>query len=197
MLFTIKKAISFKPTIIICQYPPVAVPLIARICAQLTRAKFIPNASDLWSFALSGLAVSNKKSLFSKWVGKYEKWLFRKSDLILVQSEETKEFLETQFPNKTNLYRTGVDCQLFRQKKNYNLNEKLKIVYVGVLGMAHGVLDVCENINFQSLNAEFHIFGDGFERSQIEKYVHKNPQSSIFLHQSVKNSGSSPNFSPT
>lgn len=187
MLFTLRKAILFKPSIVIVQYPPIAVPLLGVLCAKLSKSKFILNVSDLWSFALSDLKVSKKKSLFSGWISKYEKWFFKNSDLILAQSEEILQFIQTDFPSKSQLYRTGVDCQIFQQKIDYKTDGKLKIVYVGVLGMAHGVLEVCQNIDFSKLNAELHVFGNGFERKQIEKYLKLNSENSIFLHDSVSN----------
>ncbi|MFT5619071.1 MAG: glycosyltransferase involved in cell wall biosynthesis [Arenicella sp.] len=188
MFFTFGKAISFKPTVVLFQYPPVAVPLVANFCAWISKSKLIMNASDLWSFALADLEVSNKKSILSTLVGAYEKWLFKKSDLILAQSEESLDFLKAGFAAKAQLYRTGVDCELFEQKENYQVGEKLKIVYVGVLGMAHGLLEVCKQINFASLNSELHIFGDGFEQIEIQKYLSTNSNRDIFLHSSVKHS---------
>ena len=54
--------------------------------------------------------------------------------------------------------------------------------YAGLLGVAQGVLEVCEQLRLESLNIEFHIFGDGAEKKSIVEYIQKHPEKSIVFH---------------
>jgi glycosyltransferase involved in cell wall biosynthesis len=63
-----------------------------------------------------------------------------------------------------------------------NANEPIKLFYAGLLGVAQGVFELCQNIELQDLNIELHIFGDGAEKSQIEESINQNPEKKIFFH---------------
>ena len=61
-------------------------------------------------------------------------------------------------------------------------NSTVKLFYAGLLGVAQGVLEVCKKINLEHLNIEFHIFGEGAEKVQIENYIKNNPSKKIVFH---------------
>ena len=61
-------------------------------------------------------------------------------------------------------------------------NSTVKLFYAGLLGVAQGVLEVCKKINLEYLNIEFHIFGEGAEKVQIENYIKNNPSKKIVFH---------------
>ena len=82
------------------------------------------------------------------------------------------KFLYRNIPNNNR------EIKLFRPKNN-------KILYAGLLGLAQGVLGVIENVNFKELGVEFHIYGDGAERNEIEDYLVKNPASNVFYMGSI------------
>jgi len=65
--------------------------------------------------------------------------------------------------------------------------QKLKIVYTGVLGIAHGLFNLCKSVNFEALDAELHIYGDGYEKKDIEQYISEYPNKGIYLHEPVTN----------
>ena len=54
-----------------------------------------------------------------------------------------------------------------------------------MLGFAQGVFNICKNIDFKSLDVEFHVFGDGIEKSLIENFIQQNAECNIFLHQTI------------
>lgn len=61
-------------------------------------------------------------------------------------------------------------------------NGNLIIVYAGLLGVAQGILEICQKIDFKSLGAEFHIYGAGGEQYLIEEFLMTNSERGIFFH---------------
>jgi len=55
-----------------------------------------------------------------------------------------------------------------------------------LLGVAQGILSICENINFNELNAEFHIYGMGAEQERIVSFLEENPKRGIKYHGILK-----------
>ena len=181
-LYSFFYILKAKPDIIIVQYPPVALPLLGLLFAKLTKAKFIVNVSDIWPSAIADLGVM-KKGFFYKILDNIETFLYQNATLCLGQSEEILQHIHSKSKSPTLLYRTSADCELFSQKQDYQLeNNKLKIIYAGVMGIAHSLLQLCKNIDFSTLNAELHIYGDGFEKLQIAAFLTQNPNRGIYLH---------------
>jgi glycosyltransferase involved in cell wall biosynthesis len=61
-------------------------------------------------------------------------------------------------------------------------DDTIRIFYAGLLGVAQGVLELCENIRLEGLNIELHLFGDGAEKKQIEHLLSSQTQPKIFFH---------------
>ena len=55
----------------------------------------------------------------------------------------------------------------------------LKFVYAGLLGVAQGIFDICQNVDFNKLQVEFHIYGKGNELGQIENYIKNHTDTNI------------------
>lgn|GEM_PF-199552 len=175
------------PSYIFLQYPPVAMVFPALVLKKLTKAKLIVNVSDLWPVAIEELGFTSQKSFLYLFLKKLEQFTYKKADLLLAQSSEIKAYLETRNQNASVLlYRTAVDCEIFKPKVNNESRQKtIKVVYAGVLGVAHGIYRLCKMLEFPQENLEFHIYGDGFEKQKIERYLKKHPNKPIFLHSMV------------
>ena len=65
-----------------------------------------------------------------------------------------------------------------------NNENRVRFIYAGLLGLAQGILDICKNVDFKKLDVEFHIYGDGVERSKIKSYI-KDKNLNIILHKAV------------
>ena len=173
MPFLKKKA----PAYIFLQYPPVAMVFPALLLKKLTKAKLIVNVSDLWPVAIEELGFISQKSFLYLFLKKLEQYTYKKADLLLAQSSEIKAYLETRKQNTSVLlYRTAVDCEIFTPNIKHVTEQKtIKIIYAGVLGVAHGIYRLCEKLNFPNQSVEFHIYGDGFEKQKIEIFLKKFP----------------------
>lgn len=187
MLFSIFFKRKKKPTIVIVQSPPLLLAFFAYFLSRFYKASFILNISDLWPRALLDLGKIAKNLLYNI-AHLIEKFLYRKAKLCIGQSQEILGYIRNFAPQTpTFLYRTGVDCQLFQPLNAVKeRNTPLKIVYAGLLGIAQDILSICKHLNFEELNAELHIFGDGYERERIAKFIASNPNAGIFLHEAVK-----------
>ncbi|WP_020533954.1 glycosyltransferase family 4 protein [Flexithrix dorotheae] len=185
MLLSLPHLLRKRPDYIIVQYPPVMVPIFALFIAAITRAKLILNVSDLWPIAIHELDLIKKGKLY-KSLEKLEKLLYNKCDFALVQSNEIKAHIQTKSSKPVLLFRTGVDTRLFQQKENYEVQgKKFKVIYAGVMGVAHGILQLCKDVNFKWYGAELHIYGDGFEFEKVKTYLKKFPEKGIKLFKAV------------
>ncbi|MGN6569259.1 MAG: glycosyltransferase, partial [Flavipsychrobacter sp.] len=113
----------------------------------------------------------------------------KKSYACTGQSQQIVAQLATSGSQRAHLYRNGVDTRRFdniRQTMQPQPHNSLRIVYAGLLGVAQGILGLCENIDFASIGAELHIYGEGAEKNDIIAYLEKNKNKGIFLHSSVK-----------
>jgi glycosyltransferase involved in cell wall biosynthesis len=53
------------------------------------------------------------------------------------------------------------------------------------LGVAQGVFDIINAINFAELNTELHLYGQGFELEKIKSFIVQNPGKGVFYHGSI------------
>lgn len=171
------------PEKIIVQSPPLLLSFISVLVLSFKNKKTILNVSDLWPLAAIELnalktdSISHKISLF------LERFIYKKSSLILGQSNEIITHIHKLIPEKKcYLYRNYPDHQIDNFEITVNKNESVKLFYAGLLGVAQGVLEVCEKINLENINMEFHVFGEGSEKAQIENFIKNNPAKKIYFH---------------
>lgn len=171
------------PKKVVIQSPPLLLSFISVLVLSLKRKKIILNVSDLWPLAAIELnalpagSFSHKVSLF------LERFIYKNASLILGQSNEIITHIHSLYPKKKCfLYRNFPDHQIENFELNLIKNQPVKLFYAGLLGVAQGVLEVCEKMDLENLNLEFHIFGDGAEKVQIEGYIKDNPKKNIVFH---------------
>ncbi|MBA4317478.1 MAG: glycosyltransferase WbuB [Flavobacterium sp.] len=171
------------PHKVVVQSPPLLLSFVSVLVLTLLRKKIILNVSDLWPLAAIELKAL-KKGSFSHQVSLFlERFIYSKATLIFGQSNEIITHIHSLFPNKKcYLYRNFPDHQVTEMDFTTNANEPIKLFYAGLLGVAQGVFELCQNIELQDLNIELHIFGDGAEKSQIEESINQNPEKKIFFH---------------
>ena len=185
-LFSVLKLWKFKPTYVLTESPPLTLAVTGIMLSKLTGAKHVMNVSDIWPLSAMELhAIS--EGVFYNILRRLERRTYSMSYACTGQSEEIVTYLNKEGGSNTLLYRNGVDVERFANAamRIRQSGEQLKIVYTGLLGVAQGILAVCRNIDFAAAGAEFHIYGDGGERNDIELFLAKNPQKGICLHKPV------------
>ena len=185
LFFLIPSFIFNKPDIIFVQSPPLLPAVTGVLIAKLLRIKVVLNVSDIWPLTAVELGVMRRKSISFKLFSGIENIMYRFSDAMIGQSDETCSYLNQKSKKPILLYRNLTKPSFNKIDVSEELNSKKKIVYAGLLGFAQGVFNICKSINFRSLNIEFHIYGDGVEKSNIEKYIKQNSKCNIFLHKTI------------
>lgn len=167
---------NFRPDIIMVESPPLTLAVTGLLLARLTRSRLIMNVSDLWPMSAKELgAVSD--GFFYRMLTRLEAFLYRHSDICTGQSQEIVDHIGGVKNDNVWLLRNGVDISRFTFQSTVGRNYTL--VYAGLLGVAQGVADICNNINFKELGLELHIYGSGNEKEKIEEYLKANPNKGI------------------
>ena len=171
------------PKTVIVQSPPLLLSFISVFVLSIKNKKIILNISDLWPLAAIELNVLKKDSLSHKFSLFLERFIYKKATLILGQSNEIIAHVHSIIPKKK--------CFLYRNFPNHKIaalelitekNQPVKIFYAGLLGIAQGVFELCQKIDFKDLNIELHIFGDGAEKTQIEALISFEKKQQLFFH---------------
>jgi glycosyltransferase involved in cell wall biosynthesis len=169
------------PGKVVVQSPPLLLSFIAVTVLRWRGRKIILNVSDLWPSAAVELGVLKRDSMSHKILMLIEKSLYRKATLVLGQSNEILQHVHEIIPGKaTFLYRNFPEHEPGFTIKDSG--ESVKLFYAGLLGVAQGVLESCDKMQLAGLKIEFHIFGDGAEKSRIENYIAAHPEKNITFH---------------
>ena len=185
LLFTIPSLFFNKPDIIFVQTPPLLPGITGVLISKLLRIKVVLNVSDIWPLTAVELGVMRHKSFSFRLFSGIEDIMYRLSDAMIGQSNETCSYLKQKSDKPILLYRNLTKPNFNQIVNEQVLNSKKKIVYAGLLGFAQGVFNICKNIDFKSLDIEFHVFGDGIEKSLIENFIQQNSECNIFLNQTI------------
>lgn len=170
------------PKKVIVQSPPLLLSFISVFVLSLKGKKIILNVSDLWPLAAIELGAL-KPNTFSHKISLYfERFIYKNATLVLGQSNEILSHVQEITPGKKGfLYRNFPDHHINELQMEADGNPKIKLFYAGLMGVAQGVLEVCEKIDLPH-NVELHLFGDGAEKLQIEAYLKSHPQKNIVFH---------------
>jgi hypothetical protein len=171
------------PEKVVVQSPPLLLSFISVFVLSLKNKKIILNISDLWPMAAIELKALKKNSLSHKFSLFLERFNYKNATLIIGQSNEIISHVKSFFPEKKCfLYRNFPDHKVENFDLIFEENQPIKIFYAGLLGIAQGVLELCEKINLDNLNIELHLFGDGAEKNQIEALISSEKGKNIFFH---------------
>lgn len=179
--FSMSLFLVFKktPKKIIIQSPPLFVAFFAVLICRLKSKKIILNVSDLWPLAGKELGVM-KEGFSYKLLERIEKFNYKNAHLILGQSEEICEHISHKVKTKSILYR---NYPKFTIDKNLSstTTDKIHIIYAGLLGVAQGIVELCEKISIPE-NIVFDIYGNGAEKLELIEFIKKNPKINILYH---------------
>ena len=173
------------PKTVIVQSPPLLVAFTCMLCLKSRKRHLILNVSDLWPIA--GLELGAFKKNFSyRLLERIERFNYRKADLVLGQSDEILTHVNSIVAGKTTfLYRNYPEFE--SPELTYNPSDKtLKIVYAGLLGIAQGIYNLCQELDYEDI--EFHIYGSGAEQLKIETFISNHPELPITYHGQVSRS---------
>lgn len=166
---------------VIIQTPPLLVAFSAMLLFKCVfKKKTLLNISDLWPLSAVELGAMREGSKIHKLFSWIEKFLYKKADAVLAQSQEIMQHVSMFEPNKNMfLYRNLKIYELGAVKKGKN--KSLKIVYAGLLGVAQNILGILQHVDFKKIGVELHLYGGGNQASLIEEFLRSN-DSNVFYH---------------
>ena len=171
------------PKKVIVQSPPLLLSFLSVLVLSSKNKKIILNVSDLWPLAAIELKAINKGSFSHKISFVMERYIYNKATLIMGQSNEILTHIRSFYRDKkTYLYRNYPNHPISEMNLKTEENGPIKIFYAGLLGVAQGVLELCQNIELEDKNIELHLFGDGAEKSQIEEIIKQQSHPKIFFY---------------
>ena len=171
------------PHKVVVQSPPLLLSFISVLVLSWRKKKIILNISDLWPLAAIELNALKENSLSHKFSLFLEHFIYKKATLILGQSNEIISHVQFLHPEKEcYLYRNFPDHKVLEMDLTTEENQPIKIFYAGLLGIAQGVLELCQKTELNRLNIELHIFGDGAEKTQIEALISSEKEQKIYFH---------------
>ena len=176
---------KLRPDYILTESPPLTLSITGYLLSKFSGAKLIMNVSDIWPLTAKELGYINDGYVYRK-IEKVEKFLYKKSYLISGQSEEIVSHIKNRMRGNVYLFRNGVDVSRFKESNYFNHGEeKIKIVYAGLLGVAQGIFAIIKNTDFKTSGAEFHIYGEGPEKNEIAEFLNNNKDCNAYLHKPI------------
>tara|TARA_B100000886_G_C20405926_1_gene484772 strand:- start:49 stop:1227 length:1179 start_codon:yes stop_codon:yes gene_type:complete len=161
------------------QTPPLTTAFAYSIICKLFRLKYVLNVSDIWPSTAVDLGIMNKTQMSFKIFTKIELFIYKHSAAFLCQSNECLNYLKNKSKKKILLFRNLTKNNI--ASSSSKIDGKVKIIYAGLLGNAQNILGLCKDINWDNLNIQFHIYGDGLQKKDLQKLENKN----IYIHEAI------------
>jgi len=173
------------PKTVIIQSPPLLVAFTSIFFLRSKNRKLLLNVSDLWPDAGLDLGAL-RQNKFYKLLKRIERFNYINAQVILGQSEEILSHVKTiNHSSKLILFRNYPKLNVLPDLPNSNYESNpIKMVYAGLIGIAQGIVSLCENLHFNGI--EFHIYGAGAETEKLKDYIKSHPEHPIVYHGSVK-----------
>lgn len=188
-----------RPDVVIASSPQLLVGLSGWWIAFTRQIPFVFEVRDLWPESLSAVGVGDENSLLHHTLGKVAKFLYQRSDRIVVVTPAFKEHLVRLWrvpAEKIAVVENGVETGLFAPapaaanqalRGELGAEGKFLICYIGTMGMAHGLetlLDAAAQLQRQESNAQFLLVGEGAEKARIKALAQSRGLANVcFLNQ--------------
>jgi colanic acid biosynthesis glycosyl transferase WcaI len=172
-----------RPDVIIASSPQLLVGLSGWWLAFARQIPLAFEVRDLWPESLTAVGVGDGNSLLHHSLAAIARFLYERSDRIVVVTSAFKEHLIQRWElpaDKIAIVENGVETALFapaQASTNGELRRKLGaegkflVCYIGTMGMAHGLeilLDAAAQLHRQNSNAHFLLVGEGAEKERIK-----------------------------
>ena len=172
-----------RPDVIIASSPQLLVGLSGWWIAFARQIPLVFEVRDLWPESLTAVGVGDEDSLLHRALAAVAKFLYQRSDRIVVVTPAFKEHLVRRWrvpAEKIAIVENGVETDLFAPAAaaaNHALRRELGaeanflVCYIGTMGMAHGLetlLDAAAQLQRQKSNAQFLLVGEGAEKERIK-----------------------------
>lgn len=152
------------------------------------KAKFIAETRDLWPETLVAMGQIQRNSVPAKILYSLEKFIYKKADRLIFTFPGGKDYVAGigLDNSKARYINNGIDLEIFEfNKDNYIYEDtdlvgpdKFKVIYTGSMGQANELsylVQAAKLLKEQNCSdIQFILFGDGYQRQELEKYVKDN-----------------------
>jgi len=165
-----------KNDIIVATSPQILTGYLGAIFSKKNKP-LVLDIRDLWPDAMIDLNLVSKKSLIYKILKMIEKFMYKKSKVIVINSPSFEEHIRKYVKNKKIYFiPNGVDDYIveYFEKRPINLfnkEEKIKVLYAGNLGLAQDILILTKISKEVGKYFHFILIGDGSQREKIEREI--------------------------
>ncbi len=168
-----------RPDVVIATSPQLLVGLSGWWLARLKRIPFIFEVRDLWPESLVAVGMGNRASMLHRTLTVIAKFLYRKSDKIVVVTPAFKDHLMRRAVPEGKIFvvQNGVETNLFDPNRqgpnvrwNLGLEGKFVVSYIGTMGIAHGLQKVLESaaqLRQSHPEIQFLFVGEGADKQRI------------------------------
>ncbi len=172
-----------RPDVIIASSPQLLVGLSGWWLAFTRQVPFVFEVRDLWPESLAAVGVGTENSLLHQTLAGIAKFLYRRSNRIVVVTPAFKEHLIQRWhvaARKIVVVENGVETDLFSPapaatslgfRRELGAASKFLVCYVGTMGMAHGLetlLDAATTLQSRNPEVLFLLIGEGAEKERIK-----------------------------
>src|SRR5579864_1653222 len=172
-----------RPDVIIATSPQLLVGLAGWWLAFARQIPFVFEVRDLWPESLIAVGVGSEDSLLHHTLSKIARFLYERSDRIVVVTPAFKERLieDWRVPaDKISIVENGVETDLFATvspeisneiRRQLGVDRGFLVSYIGTMGNAHGLetlLAAAEQLQAQGSDVAFLLLGEGAEKQRIK-----------------------------
>jgi len=171
-----------RPDVVIASSPQLLVGLSGWWLGFIRDIPLVFEVRDLWPESLIAVGAADAHSLLHRTLAAISKFLYRRSQRIVVVSPAFKQHLieHCRVPaEKIDIVENGVETDLFapapesvvtKVRQSFSLESKFVVSYIGTIGNAHGLETLLDAAAQLKNNPEviFLIVGEGAEKDRIK-----------------------------
>ncbi len=189
-----------RPDVIIASSPQLLVGLSGWWISFTRQIPFVFEVRDLWPESLTAVGVGDENSLLHQVLGAVAKFLYQRSDRIVVVTPAFREHLMRHWrvpEEKIAVVENGVETDLFAPascaatdalRHELGAEGKFLASYIGTMGNAHGLETLLAAADQLSQNPDvlFLLVGEGAEKERIKTLAHSRGLTNVrFLDQQL------------
>lgn len=151
-------------------------------------SKFIAETRDLWPETLVNMGKLSRNGIPARLLYKLEKYIYKKADKLIFTFPGGKDYVESIGidTSKVRYINNGIDLEDYNHNKIREIyydsdmsdDKTFKILYAGSMGMANSLnylIKAAKIIKDNEIkNIKFILFGDGYQRGELERYAEEN-----------------------
>jgi len=173
-----------RPDVVVATSPHIFAAVAGWIASCVHRRPFVFEVRDLWPDSIIAVGAMKEGRLVNL-VRLVERFLYRRSDLIVAVTHATRDVLIARGidAKKIVVVTNGADFgsltpgpapQALREK--LGIGDKIVVSYIGTVGMAHGlqlILDAAAECMTRLPEVQFIVVGSGAERDELEQQAQR------------------------